>query len=229
MSFPGDILRVSFLFGVKGTLELAQTSMCFSIVPSAAGALEDPNTALESDFGPDAAALYATMMADTNWASYSYIAGVKAATQRWTTVGSETGWHYTNPPYLWEAPDTTIDGTAGQTLPQGSICLSFRTEQTFGKGNIGRMYLPHSFISLVADSPYANETEVETVAGNAADFVGGMNGLVQAGYPAITFAIVSTVGTGSAKIPDNVLVGRVNDTQRRRREQLDEQYFSQAL
>lgn len=121
--------------------------------------------------------------------------------------------------YLRAAP---VNGAASGGYPQIALCLSFRTERTRGYASNGRMYVPSAF-PIVASDGRISAANASNAALAGAQFVGAVNA---AGIgPA---AVMSTVGAGRVELITGVRVGRVMDTQRRRRNQLTEEYTEPA-
>ncbi len=108
---------------------------------------------------------------------------------------------------------TPVRGTAQEIPPQCTVAVTLWSGETIGTTNYGRMYLPHSSLNL-GGNPYGGTDDQGTVATNAAAF------LAAVAQPLYKPAVMGT--NGRTRFVDFVRVGRVVDTQRRRREQLDE-------
>lgn len=222
MTYGGEFLKFTFLYTITGTDEVADTSICYStLIPStgwASAALgEITNTVLNNMVGD-----MATLMAIASWADYSRLVGIKAAAI--STAGE----------YLTEAKvstgTTVVAGTNSQVLPQSTIVVSLRSGFTLGKGNFGRMYLPHSRMDIATGFPITGSTTRDAVCLGAKNFINSLTGRINAVTTAIVEpAIMSQAAGHPAKGVTQVRVGGVNDTQRRRRNQLTEVYSIQEL
>lgn len=117
--------------------------------------------------------------------------------------------------FLLADPDP---GTTGGGYPQIALTLSLRTARSRGYASNGRMYLPSSREVSVA-SGQIDATQALALASVGAQFIADI-AEVGLGTP----AVMSTVGAGRIEAVTGVRVGRVMDTQRRRRNALDEAY-----
>jgi hypothetical protein len=119
------------------------------------------------------------------------------------------------------APTGPVQAT---TLPQVTICVSLRTQQTRGAGTHGRIY-PPTVIQPTGAGRIGSSTAggiAESMATLLED-IATVEEVTLAG--SIRAAVVSELGDpGPARIITRVLVGDVFDTQRRRRNQLQETY-----
>jgi len=113
-------------------------------------------------------------------------------------------------------------GGGGGNAPQLAVVLSMRTARPRGRGSNGRMYIPAA-PSLEGNTGRFPAGEATTIATAAALFVSTINEILQ------TEAVVgSTVGAGLLETITGVRVGRVLDTQRRRRAGIPELYSEAA-
>lgn len=122
-------------------------------------------------------------------------------------------------------PQDVLTGTSViQTWPQLTTCISLRTAVTRGLATRGRMYAP-SAPNAVGSGRIA-ATTTQDMAGSFATFVediATLESIALAGQPRVV--VVSGVGApGPMRIVTKILVGDVQDTQRRRRNELDEVY-----
>lgn len=120
-----------------------------------------------------------------------------------------------------EAVATTPPVGIGAPLmpPQASVVLSLRTGLP-GRARRGRMYIPLLALPLGSDARMT--PAVQTALGNrAAAFLGAINAAV-AGGGTWRVIVASGVGAGQNTIVNSVVIGRVVDTQRRRRNGLPE-------
>ena len=115
-------------------------------------------------------------------------------------------------------------GTSSNHHPwQNSLVISFRSEG-LGKGRRGRIYLPPSASAIDPSNGLISATLAAGVANAFRAFLVAARGITapEAG-PLI--AINGTTGAqGTLHLVDEIRVGRVIDTQRRRRRQLREEY-----
>ena len=225
MAYDRSHLEVSWIFRIDGTDEVAMTGLSVTGAPGfdAVAAL------LQYDEVVDGQALGQAMTTFLSanpiaWADYSFLTDVKVA------AVDVTG-HYINTagnPKIWSA-DTTFHGTDTQIVPQCSIVLSLRSPTTLGRANYGRMYLPHTLLPLGAGNPSALATTAEEAATKAATFINEVNEIFDTGDDPGVVQIMSSVAPGLSKAVTRVAVGDVNDTQRRRRNRLPENYSFEAV
>lgn len=117
---------------------------------------------------------------------------------------------------LYEKAPATV-GTTGNGHPsQCTVAVTTLTERTRGPAARGRMYLPGN-TSAVADDGRISVTAASNIATRTAQFLDDLTDLM--GVPAYVF---SEVGAGASNPIVAVSVGRVIDTQRRRRRSLEE-------
>jgi hypothetical protein len=224
VAYSNQFIKVSYLFTLLGTDEIADTSLNFTSAPGWTGAV----TALGEIQSADRTAIYnayAPLFSGTTefrWADYSELTGIKLA-----AVGTD-GTYLTDPVTFEPVSKNTGDDT--QVLPQSTIVVSLNTGLNLGGGNRGRMYLPHSRLDVDAGSPLINGAVTNMFAGGAKMFVNAVTAALNANVTATLFpAIMSQVGAGSSKGVTQVRVGDVNDTQRRRRNRLQETYVVRTL
>ena len=218
MTYPQPRIRGTFLYTVTGTDEVAQTSIDFS-----SGDLDAPglNALLDSmadeDFEDFEDAFHGLLVGGgIVWANYSNFVGSK-----WAVL--DTSGLYTAEPSIHER-GTPYTGSTNSVPPQCSVVITEWSGSTFGKGNYGRLYLPHTQMSLETGTPRATATTAETIADNAKTMVAGMNALwaaLDATYPHVAI-IASQEVSPTMKQVLYLRCGRLVDTQRRRRGQLDE-------
>lgn len=225
MAFAGQHLRFTWKFAVASTDEIAETNLCYtgatpwtaaaaSLAELDAGDLEDLSDAM------------ATLMGTTglNWALYSSLVGVKAAAI--DTTGS-----YVAGADPVEFVDTTPPtGTAGNIPPQSTVCVSTRTVTNIGQGVKGRMFLPHTLMTLPSGFAITSSTTRDDIADAAALFIAACTSIINAAITAtVGPAIMGQTGSGTVKAITEVRVGGVNDTQRRRRNNIPEVYSVTAV
>jgi len=205
--------RLSFLHTIADTDEIAETTL--SVAQASGSNVASPSTGTLSD----CADAYQDLMQTSGllWANWSNFVGVKGALIK--TDGT-----YGDDPTTF-AVTGTVSGSSGSIAPQCSVVLSLRTSSSLGKGNYGRMYLPHTTLTWAASGnlPYGDSGAQGTVAAAGATFVAAIN-TIFAGPPAARVAIMGRTGTGTNRAVTRVAVGRIVDTQRRRRNALSEDY-----
>jgi hypothetical protein len=223
MAFSTQFLKLTWIFGIIGTDEIADTSLNYTSASpwtGAAAALAEVQTADLAGCAGDMINLLGST--GGRWADYSELRAVKCA-----AIGTDG--HYLADPKIYDDPDPTAGTTIGNPA-QCTTVLSLRSGFSIGGGNRGRMYLPHFYMSGLTASPFTDSTQAQGLATNGADFINAVTTDLSANVTATIFpAIMSQVGSGSSKGVTEVRVGNVTDTQRRRREQLPETYFTQTL
>jgi len=138
MAYGGQFLKITWQFTVKSSDEIADTSLNYTSAPGWTGAVAALAELDDTDLA-DMRQAYVTEMMDLDhisWADYSVLNSIKVA------AISTAGEYLTDP--LVAETDTPSDGTAVGVLPQSTVVLSLRSGFTLGKGNYGRMYLPHT-------------------------------------------------------------------------------------
>lgn len=211
MAFNKPQIRVTFHHDVLGTDEVAVTGISLA---SDANLVPTMPTALQME---DIAQAYTDLLSATTLRrpTYSVFRYAKAAPL-------DISGHYTAEPVT--STEYNYAGTSGDIPPQNSVVLTLRSGQTLGKGNYGRMYIPHSTMAFVNNRPFSDPSVQEPIADAGAEFVGAINGIF-GGF--IVPSQVTIMGQGSlgptSKPVTEVSVGRVVDTQRRRRAQISEE------
>lgn len=114
-------------------------------------------------------------------------------------------------------------GQLGGGYPQICSVYSLRTARPRGLASNGRIYMPSATTVDPVDGRQTENSAIQKSTAGAL-FVSDVNavGLGQV-------AVFSTVGAGLIEPVTGVRVGRVMDTQRRRRNALDEAYPAEAL
>lgn len=209
-----------YLVTVGGALpgnEIWQTGMrwCPGDNPSDATLVGNLASIGVEDIYDDAAAII-------SGASYQWPAETSIA---WAKVAAvDTAGEYLTDAILYQDPSPTVGVHSGVTFPnQIALAVTTWSGQRLGKGNYGRMYWPAPF--AVLDSGGRISSAYATVyAGLFADLVDAWSGEVGTvsvpGYAAI---MSQAVGTPTKKI-EAIRVGRVLDTQRRRRNNVAEDF-----
>lgn len=224
MAYGNQFLKITWGFTIDGTDEIADTSLNFTSAPSWTGAAA---ALAELDTGDltNLAASYVDDLLDPDgmvWADYSVLASVKAA-----AIG--TNGLYLADPLVAEISGPT-QGTATDVLPQSTVVVTLRAASTIGKGNLGRIYPPHTKLPQDAGDPVGNSDARVAAAAAAKDFVNSCQTILNGALTATVFPVIMSQATGTpTKIVDSVSVGSVVDTQRRRRNRLQENYTTVSL
>lgn len=220
MAYDRGFLKVSWLFAIKNSDEIAVTSLNFTNV--APGTFNPAEALDEIDISLVGLQLYSRMAVllvgtSIKWADYSELRAVRIAAV--LEAGPEVD------PAKQYDESTVTEGNDADVLPQSSIVLSMRSGSSAGSGNFGRMYLPHTAFSLMTDIPRAAPGSVASFVSSCGTFVNGCNtDLNGAVTQPLRAAIMTQVVGGFAKNITQIAVGDVVDTQRRRRNQLPENY-----
>lgn len=122
-------------------------------------------------------------------------------------------------------PGSEPQGSAGVKLPsQVALCVTTEGEAR-GPARFGRFYLPGPAAAVQADWRMS-EADCEAYVVLATDFLKAVsNSIDVTGSPrSVEMINVSGIGTGAKQTVKTVRVGRVYDTQRRRRGKLEEAY-----
>lgn len=215
-----EYLHVSWHWKIAGTDEIAITGVNLSQVAEpftgARAALDEINM---STLGPLLLTMMNALMNGDGalWADYSNLNMVRIAAVG--VDGLEIG-----DAKIFE--DLTVrSGFSNDTPPQSSIVVSFRSGLSTGAANFGRMYLPHTALTLEALTPHASTAITNAFALDAQTFANSLTTQVNAQVtPALVIFIITHKPAFASKPALQVAVGNVNDTQRRRRNQLDEVY-----
>jgi len=221
--YPKQSLRLTFGFTVPGTDEVADTGLHITTLgtsPFDAAAVLDAY----SDANIDAfAGFYNDLMGvgAIQWGNYSKLDTIKLA-----AVGVD-GLYLTDPRIR---PVTGFVGFTGATvLPQSSVVATFWSGLGFGTANFGRMYLPHTALPLETLTPRATAAVAGAFTDGVAEFVSAVNGVADSVEAASGVVNLSKIGLGTVKAVAQVGVGRVIDTQRRRRNRLNEDILYAAV
>lgn len=130
-----------------------------------------------------------------------------------------------NDPLIHEQVTAGTVQSSNAPPPQLAMVVSLWSGSNFGKANHGRMYLPMPVDHLTAVE--ASTGKVALASTNALrDKVNGVLNQVEGEISTIgtemRLVIASKLGTGATKEVEHIAVGRIVDTQRRRRNALPE-------
>jgi len=213
MAFDRQHIKITWGFEVNGTDEVADTSLNFTSSSGWAGAAAVIGSL--SDAPQEFLGHMDAMLTQVGWADYSNLRTVKIA-----AIGTN-GLYVAEP--LSHETITPYQGAATQVLPQATVVASLRSGFSLGRANYGRMYLPHTTPGLEAETPYIPASSLPPLAGYIKTFINDVSDSLNLESPSVLFpAIMSQVGAGTAKQIVSVGAGPVVDTQRRRRNRLND-------
>jgi hypothetical protein len=133
-------------------------------------------------------------------------------------------------PGIAEITPPTPGPSSGVPAPQLSVAVTLDSGSRLGRARTGRCYLPPANINVSGTSGLISENGANAVrdsfAGLLADMRDIINAVVVTGI--LQPAIMSEIGSGTTRQVQGVRVGRVIDTQRRRRRGLPESYTALA-
>lgn len=219
MPYPGYSVSVNWLGTIAGTDEVWSTGLTFAqpVVTQAAAEATRTNIVAVGQ-GVTDAFLILMKTAAFGWADYSVLQGAKIA------VLDPAG-HYVDDPSVITTTDSSPHGSLAGVPAQDTVCLSLRSGSSFGKGNYGRMYLPHTLPNISSGGPFISTGGQSSMLAAAATFLNSAQAWAAPAVP----VIASQAGAGSFKPVTQVGMGRVLDTQRRRRNRLEEAYAFTAV
>ncbi len=150
---------------------------------------------------------------------------------RLNVVDKATGKYvYPNDPLLYEFPAPISNGF-GIGIPQIAYCVTLKGLQKRGPGSRGRWYVPMSGSGNLSPGGKLGDAVCLAFAGAAQTFLQDIRDSGELGGPQVFIPWLygqSKTGVGTDSSLQEVLVGNVLDTQRRRREQLVESYFGEG-
>lgn len=164
-----------------------------------------------------------TLLEDVDLAIYGWLSDPNTACSglfrhSWTklaVIGTDGRYPDGVDALLYEKTPGSVGAGNGHP-PQCSVAVTTLTERTRGRASRGRMYLPGNN-STIGDDGRITVAAASNIAVRTAAFLDEVTDLM--GVPA---AVFSDVGTGAMNPIVAVSVGRVVDTQRRRRRSLEE-------
>jgi len=215
MAYPKQFLKLSWLFKIDATEEIAETSANISTVGTSP---YDAVAALALMNSTDADTISGALVGMVNgsnflWGDYSRFDSLKVA-----AIGTDG--HYLDAPQVWPFPGHV--GTHNNIPPQDTLVLSLRSGLSFGDANFGRMYIPHTMAALDTGTARMTAAKASLIAGDFDTFISTVNLTMDSQVAGSGVVILSQKGAGTVKAPLQVGCGRVIDTQRRRRNRLDE-------
>jgi len=225
VGYNGQFLKVSYQFVAVGSEEVADTAINLGngagSTSAVASLAELTLTDLEDLYDAYAAELdFATWC---SWAGYSRLQSIKVA-----AIGVDGA--YLTEPRVFEPSSGWSQGTTANVLPQSTVVLSLRSGFTLGGGNYGRMYLPHTSLGALTTEPRGTSASATTGSEKGAAFVARVAEVVNSTTTSTYVPVImGQTGAGTQKEIAQVGVGRVTDTQRRRRNRLVEDYVFTAV
>lgn len=206
MTFPGDVGKLTFS-GIHGSGETWAFGFHCSPVPVGT---------IDLDEVWDAAA---TMISTSS----SGVSSACSMTMVKYALLTNTG-HYTETsPAIKESAQGPSGGGAAQYIPQATVVVSLGTAQKRGLAHQGRYYLPPTSMRA-ENSGYVTESAMDFLLAQQVLFINSVKTAI-----AGDVVVASDRGAGAVHPVTHLKVGRVIDTQRRRRASLDEQYLERNL
>lgn len=214
VAYDRKYLKISWLFRDTSSLEVAVTSLHVAGTSTSYDPVPDLPS-YDATVCETLLTAYGTMLGAgaITWANYSSLHGIKVA-------AIDTAGHYLTDPVVHERTGTAIHGGSTEVLPQCTVVLSLWSGASLGKGNYGRMYLPHTRLTLNTSSSVAASTTQTALKADAKTFLNAVNTVAGGISTGTGLRIPSNVGFNKAVA--YVRIGKVTDTQRRRLNALDE-------
>lgn len=123
----------------------------------------------------------------------------------------------------WVAEQAAVTPPVTTPLPpQCSYVISLRSGSGIGRANYGRMYTPPPTWLVGQNNGLATTTEASNARTAAKTMITGIRSRLNSQIPGVQPLLMSKLGLGETKAVTEVGVGLVVDTQRRRRNQLNE-------
>lgn len=216
MPYPSPFTRFSFMHLVNGTDEIAMTDLTVA-APLPVSPNPVPSSAYDAIYDAISDA-YVVLWSNGSHirADYSRYVGLKVQ-------DLDANGKYVSDAYTYAV--TPVAGNAGNVPAQCSTVISLRSGSALGKGNYGRMYLPHTMYDTATNSPYPPAGRAQGNADAGAIFITTVNAALTGDYAGNDVRIMGQTGpAGTNKLVTQVAAGRVTDTQRRRRNKLTEDY-----
>lgn len=225
MAYDRQHLLVTFQFRVPSTDEFAITTLKLSnSIPAWSASAALAELAPLTTVGDQILDAMGDFIENSNlfWADYSFLQLVRIVSVN--EAGEEDA------DALERLQGSARQGGSGGTLPQSSVVCSLRSGSTIGSANFGRMYLPHTRLGMVAATPASNLATTDIVVAAFRSFLNLVTTAVNSGVSIdVRPFIMSNQAPRPSKPVAEVQVGTVTDTQRRRRNQLIEQYSALPL
>jgi len=157
-----------------------------------------------------------------------------------TYLGGSDAAEYT---YLAPVPGTPgYDPASTFIIPQSSLVVTLASERSRGYASKGRVYLPPCGLAIAANSGLISTADVTAVGNTIKTWINAINAIAEIDYVGIFskgHGVKEVLPSGKIRYtyPDDgeylpvthLRVGRVHDTQRRRRRSLPEEPVSVQL
>jgi hypothetical protein len=161
-----------------------------------------------------------------NSATYSLMTYTNAQSVEWAKVALiGVNGRYVDEPLVWEQQQKGFGAIGTSDAPQITPVLSLWAGKTLGKANRGRMYLPcpynwnNQLDNGTGQLPAAN---INQMVQQYSHVLSDINGEVSTQIVSTKPVIMSSLGAGYCNEVQKVGAGRVLDTQRSRRRNLDD-------
>lgn len=128
---------------------------------------------------------------------------------------------YADEPVAFETTPVSPPVTT-QLPPQCAYVVSLRSGLSLGRANYGRFYVPTPTWAPGQNGGVATEVQATAARTAAKTMLKGVETDLQVALSTIRLVIMSNLGLGHTKLVSELGVGRVVDTQRRRRNKLNE-------
>lgn len=202
--------------GATGTSEIWQCGI--HLAPIVAGGVVGPPNQAQADAARTLLGLYH---------GGDQLPICNAARLDWVKIAHlDLAGDYLSDPVVSETPAGT--GVQGSKTPGGgpqlAVAVTLASGSSFGKANYGRFYLPWSLPATDATGRYPSN-EATGIAQQTVSMLSDMQALIEANKTSggiLDVTNMSSVGGGTNKRVLEVRVGRVVDTQRRRRNRINE-------
>lgn len=217
MTYPNPLIKLSFGGTMADGLEIwsCGLSLSFQITPPSYTA---EFTAWQEDFGSYVSAVENFVSrADSKVPTGVQLTWVKAA-----LIGTD-GTYLMEP---IEAPATANGGETGGYIPQGALVYTLVSSRWKDPGRYNRFYLPTA-VPTGTTGWRLTTNEANDAAASAKLFIETLNAIGT--LTNSTTVVASPVGSGWALDVQEVRVGRLIDTQRRRRNAIAEDYSSETI
>lgn len=137
--------------------------------------------------------------------------------------------HYLADPPLTVSFGPLVPPVTTTLPPQASYVVSLRSGQSLGEANFGRMYMPPPYWMVGQNNGLATDAQANGARTAAKTLINGLNTRLAAQVTGIRPCILSSKGIGTTKEIRYIGVGKVLDTQRRRRNKLVEATVLEVL
>lgn len=125
-----------------------------------------------------------------------------------------------------ESPATASGTQSGGYLPQGALVYTLVSARWKDPGRYNRFYLPTA-APTGTTAWRLSEIEAQDAADAGAAFIDSLNLIGGTGFPVVS--VLSPAGSGWSYAVEEVRVGRIIDTQRRRRNAIAEDYHTSPV